>query len=541
MKKILSFLILTTAFLSAEAQQAELLKDINPGPGSSYIKYMTQLGDKVIFQTTVTGSENGPWVTDGTAAGTFMLKKLHSHSGPMVVFKNEVYFSGDDGTAGLELWKTDGTSEGTVMVKDICPGSYGSRPGELTVFNDALYFSGTHPDYGEELCVLHVTDGQPVISIYDITEGTASTKPGWLFPASGTLYFVGRDDRLLYYHDPSSGVTARYTDAVKPGPTDNPYFADYNCSAYFRASLANPTPGNDYGVQLWKVLPDGHVLRLSDSFSNNVDLDPSFLTKVGDKLFFAGDIFSFGVELCFYSGEQYDKPGVTFMARDINPDGHAGLTAAFFSEFKEKLVFAAYNPASGHELWVSDGTGPGTKMIKDINPGPAGSELISPVIIGDTLYFSANDGTGGELWRLVSPDGQPEKFTNIPDGGAWGPELRRIKKTFVFSASDATHGTELWKMTLSGSTDIQRVTGRSLFMVYPNPATDHLTVEFTEDCRWPVTISLLDISGRKVYECTADKRVVTIDNLTAHINPGLYIVRISDRLTETAVRMVIKK
>jgi hypothetical protein len=180
-------------------------------------------------------------------------------------------------------------------------------------------------------------------------------------------------------------------------------------------------------------------------------------------------------------------------------------------------------------------------MIKDINPGPVGSELISPVIIGDTLYFSANDGTGGELWRLVSPDGQPEKFTNIPDGGAWGPELRRMKKTFVFSASDATHGTELWKMTLSGSTDIPRVTGRSLFRVYPNPATDHLTVELTEDGSWPLTISLLDISGRKVYECIADKRVVTINNLTAHINPGLYIVRIGGRLSEEAAMIIVKK
>ena len=38
------------------------------------------------------------------------------------------------------------------------------------------------------------------------------------------------------------------------------------------------------------------------------------------------------------------------------------------------LLFAA-DDGSGHgeELWESDGTASGTTMVKDINPGPAGS------------------------------------------------------------------------------------------------------------------------------------------------------------------------
>ena len=34
----------------------------------------------------------------------------------------------------------------------------------------------------------------------------------------------------------------------------------------------------------------------------------------------------------------------------------------------DKLYFAATN-ADGRELWVTDGTGAGTKMVKDIYPG----------------------------------------------------------------------------------------------------------------------------------------------------------------------------
>jgi len=52
-----------------------------------------------------------------------------------------IFFTAIDGINGFELWKTDGTAAGTVMVKDINPGQQGSQPANLTNVNGVLYFA----------------------------------------------------------------------------------------------------------------------------------------------------------------------------------------------------------------------------------------------------------------------------------------------------------------------------------------------------------------------------------------------------------------
>src|SRR5262249_17971001 len=81
---------------------------------------------------------------------------------------------------------------------------------------------------------------------------------------------------------------------------------------------------------------------------------------------------------------------------------HAGST----------LFFDLETPSSGCELWRSDGMPAGTMLVKDINPGSAGSCLATTpgveggqnlppgIVIGSTIFFTADDGVhGAELWK----------------------------------------------------------------------------------------------------------------------------------------------
>lgn len=64
-----------------------------------------------------------------------------------------------------------------------------------------------------------------------------------------------------------------------------------------------------------------------------------------------------------------------------------------------KAYFSAIDGDHGEELWVTDGTIEGTRMVKDINPGLATSDIQWLTRFNDKVVFTANDGENGyEPW-----------------------------------------------------------------------------------------------------------------------------------------------
>ena len=98
------------------------LGDLNAGSGDGDPSAFTKFGTKVLFVATDETKGREIWRTDGTPAGTKIVKDINptgdSWPNGFWVLNGRALFGADNG-GGDELWRTDGTATGTKKVKDI--------------------------------------------------------------------------------------------------------------------------------------------------------------------------------------------------------------------------------------------------------------------------------------------------------------------------------------------------------------------------------------------------------------------------------------
>ena len=123
-----------------------LVRDISPGtypyefngqtadlPNASNPRQLTVMNGEVYFMATTVEHGTELWKSDGTEAGTMLVKDIRAGAedglydvDSMTVIGGTLLLSANDGISGTELWKSDGTTDGTELVKDIRPGSESS-------------------------------------------------------------------------------------------------------------------------------------------------------------------------------------------------------------------------------------------------------------------------------------------------------------------------------------------------------------------------------------------------------------------------------
>ena len=80
--------------------------------------------------------------------------------------------------------------------------------------------------------------------------------------------------------------------------------------------------------------------------------------------------------------------------------------------------------------------------------------------------------------------------------------------------------------------------------MYPNPAQNELNIEFVLDKKAPVTIQIIDISGRIVKEVMNENLSTgnnTININMNEVNNGFYFVRIESMNGTKVTRLMIAK
>jgi ELWxxDGT repeat protein len=370
-----------------------LAADITPGTASSVLANNVTIGTTNYFLI-AQGDNSGLWKTDGTIAGTSLVKAGFSN-GSMIANGSTLYFAfTDDSLKGMELWKSDGTAAGTVQVKDINPDTPDSYPTDFTIFNGQVYFAATDSTNGRELWKTDGTASGTVLvanigtdTATDIVDGS----PAGLTVFNGSLVFSANNGtgRELWRVS-TGGVPTVITNFPASA---NPQFIT-NTTTHIYASVATggqDANKNDLDTELVRVDTSWNATKL-DVSTGASSSTPEYLTAWGGDLYFTAKTAASGRELYRANGSGFVQ------IADINP-GAASAAPSSLTVANSKLMFAATEPTNGRELWAYNGSVAPTR-ISQIASGASSSYPRNLSAIGNTVYFTAlNSGYNFELYK----------------------------------------------------------------------------------------------------------------------------------------------
>jgi ELWxxDGT repeat protein len=408
--------------------------------GQSSLSGLTVAG-KMVFMANDGSHGNEPWITDGTRAGTRLLRDLcpgECPSNPIFEINHggRLYFLANDGVRGMELWSTDGTAAGTRLIRDLCHGACSGFPHFFRVVRGRLLFAAWGPT-AESRPQIWRTNGTPAgtVRVSAFENGLSLTAVGTV---SGAIVFPAfdREHGIELWRSDGTRAGTRLVadiDQVDDGgssPRSFRVLGDSRVAFFADAPAADGTvrpgvwrsDGTAAGTVPHRELPPctsghEHIAALPDD-------DLVFICTQGSESFLQNATEAGPVRLT--SSEVF----VT-ASPDVAVSGG-------------RLFFAATHPDPGTEPWVSDGTPQGTRLLDDLDPIGSSNPAMFTAFAGRvwfTAYSVADESGGRELW--VTDGTETVQVTRV--GGGADPEILGIHAGRLwFAATDPEHGRELW-------------------------------------------------------------------------------------------------
>lgn len=296
----------------------------------------------------------------------------------------------------MTLWQSDGTVAGTRSLMNLPATAGPAGFGSLWAAGADLFYSTPLATTSQ----LWRTDGTPQGTIALAAIGAAPSDP-MITAAGGRIYVVGThgsgDGELWQTDGTVAGTAPVEVDGHELGGIAALLGALTAAGSRLFFFIDDPSQ-NPASITLWQTdaTTAGSSAIATFRPADSVFTMPRSLAVLGSQLLFAMDDGVHGSELWASDGSSAG----TRLVRDINP-GASPSSPANFAVAAGKVYFAADDGLHGAELWQTDGTAAGTRLVQDINPGPAGSYPSGLTQAGNFLFFAADDGlTGTEPWAL---------------------------------------------------------------------------------------------------------------------------------------------
>ena len=427
-----------------------MVKDINPDNsvenGKGLFDGVFLVDNKIVFEGFNTDTNRELWTTDGTEAGTMLLKDLNQDKGwgvsldESIIVNNKLIFNGNNGTNGFELWKSDGTAAGTVMLKNLNDAPNGSNPSDFGVALNKLYIKADSTNFGNAR--LFTTDGTTSDWVIDPTHGPI-IGPKAITEYKGKAYLTSSDfneDYGIFYTELSDAK--EFVKKINPGG-----FANITSFFHYQATNELVFAANDgtNGRELWKS--DGSAAGTVLVKDIEAGADGSFPT----------DFFEFENEVYFMTTEETSGFPRNYKKSLWKTDGTEAGTILlkefsfygtnyppYFTAYKNKLYFTVFDSSTaGVHLWRTDGTVAGTEAAYIGFDFPK-----NMIVINNDMFLAAsNAAEGQEMWKYDGTDATLfQSFSNGPNSGYFPIEkfLTLVDNKFYFMVTDAGVNS-IWK------------------------------------------------------------------------------------------------
>jgi ELWxxDGT repeat protein len=345
------------------------------------------------------------------------------------------------------------------LVKDISPGAVGSNISLLTRIGNTLFFRA-----GDDLWKSDGTDTGTILV-------RAGVKPLIISDNGGMAFFISGADNHLWKSDGTASGTVLVSTVLStsvPQP-----LVSFNNRIFFGTYA---TTLSQYAL----FESDGTELGthpVQDSSETEIALYPNAMTVFAGKLYFAAQLppppATCGGGLCIstphtqlWSTDGSSMATIRLTLLDHSVQAIKATPHTLFFTTNNNTLFS-YGTL---ELWGTDGEAGGERLLFST----AGYSYLGDLTVaGDTLFFIADDGTGGsrQLWKS---DGTPEGTVKVSNTVQFYYDLytynnqggtaffEAVGSTLYFTAlhrSTPSLQTSLWKTdgTSAGTIEIKQI------------------------------------------------------------------------------------
>jgi ELWxxDGT repeat protein len=310
-----------------------------------------------------------PWVTDGTAAGTHMIKDIVPGPGDgepsrLTAVGGRVFFAAYSGQ-GSRLWTSDGTALGTFPVNDSEVGGI-TLPDALTAFDGRLFFTAADSNGDRQL---YATTGSGAgLGVELITQNSqfAGLEIVRMKAIGETLFLAAydfsRSEWILFSlnaSDPAGTIEApmRYRDTPSSTADDLLRHAvemEVSGTAQLVFAAGDPDPRGTAGVELWRsdgsMAGTARVANLNPNPRGNSN-PQAMAVRDGELYFLAFDSGALRLRLW-----KWDGAAAVPTLIDNNPAFQVDRPDPFIegAAAGEYYFFTIAN-SSGTTIWSSDG------------------------------------------------------------------------------------------------------------------------------------------------------------------------------------------